>query len=190
MSYALERLEDDPEMQRLVGMAALKKHLGVELPPEPDWIERLVREGVEGNPEHRDAFVKARLREEGAEFPEELDPIEEQIEKYEQLERLLNAIGGGQEPPSLVKELLLAVTEVLKIIRQVFGCFKWLCLNLNTNPQRVAWISNATSKKLPREVFTQRAPLLDISMISMLVGVTRLPFLMQAVLITYEKCGI
>ena len=120
-SYALERLEEDPEMQRLVGIAALKKHLGIELPPETDWKERLVREGVEGNPEYRDAFVKSRLREEGAEFPEEIDPIEKQIEKYEQLERFRESLGVGQKQTSLLRELVLALPEVLKIVQQMQG---------------------------------------------------------------------
>ena len=64
-AYALEALDSDPELQRLVGFGMLKKYFGVEPPPEVDWKEQLVRKGVEGNLEYRDALVKAGLRQMG-----------------------------------------------------------------------------------------------------------------------------
>ncbi len=121
LSYAIERLEDDPELQRIAALGMLKKYLGVELPAEVDWEEQLFREGVEGNPEFKGALIKAELRKRGAEFPEELDPIEGQIKKYEQLARLEETLDSGKKPPSLMRELILALPEFLKIIQQVQG---------------------------------------------------------------------
>ncbi len=121
MSYAIERLDDDPRLQRIAALGMLKKYLGVELPAEVDWEQQLFREGVEGIPEFKEALIKAELRKRGAEFPEELDPIEEQIKKYEQFQRLRETLESGKQPPNLMRDLILALPEVLKIILQVQG---------------------------------------------------------------------
>ena len=121
LSYAIERLEDDPEIQRIAALGMLKKYLGVELPGELDWEEQLFREGVKGNPDFKEALIKAELGKRGAEFPEELNAIEEQIKKYQQLGRLRETLDSGKKPPSLMRELILALPEVLKFIQQVQG---------------------------------------------------------------------
>ncbi|MCZ6488937.1 MAG: hypothetical protein O7A06_00205 [Acidobacteria bacterium] len=121
--YAIERFEDDPELQRIAALGMLKKHLGVELPAdvEIDWQEQLFRDGIEGNPEFKEALVIAELGKRGAEVPEEPDPMEETIKKYQQLGRLREALDSGKKPPSLMRELILALPEVLKFIQQVQG---------------------------------------------------------------------
>ncbi|MCH8282192.1 MAG: hypothetical protein IIC96_16090 [Chloroflexi bacterium] len=123
LRYALERLEDDPEMQHLVGTGMLQKFFGVEIPPDLDWKEQIFREGVEGDREYRRALVEAGLRKMGADFPEDADPLQEQINKQEQLERISELLGAGTKPPSLMRELLLALPvalpEILKIIQMV-----------------------------------------------------------------------
>ena len=83
----------------------LKKHLRVELPAEVGWDEQLFPKDVEDNPEFSEALIKAELRSRGAEFPGELNAIEEQIKKYEQLERLRETLEPGRKPPRLTLRL-------------------------------------------------------------------------------------
>jgi len=122
----MQSMDENPKLSRAIGVAVFNKYTGVDLPVELDWEEQLFREGVEGDPEIKSEFVKARLREMGVEFPEDIDPIEEQIRKFEQIKRFKESLHEGPEGLSgtlarFLKEALPALPEIVKIIQEARG---------------------------------------------------------------------
>ena len=121
-----ESINDDPRLGEAIGVALAKKHLGIELPPEPTWEEKQVREEAEANPEYKSELVKAGLPKRGVEFPEDIDPFEEEIRKYQQLQRFREALGAGRKGETttlvnLLKNLGLALPEIVDIFHEVRG---------------------------------------------------------------------
>lgn len=121
-----EMLADDPEMQRLFAMAVLKKQYGIERPPEESWNEKLFREGVQSNPEYKDLFVQAGLRERGVEFPEEVDPFEQELRNYERVQRLIDLFEEKSKGPTgtlarIWKDVAPALPEIVKMFRELRG---------------------------------------------------------------------
>ena len=121
-----EMAEEDPKLGQAIGAAFAKKHLGIEFPPELPWYEKMVRGEAERNPKYRAELVKAGLRELGVEFPEEEDPIEEQIRKFEQFNQIEEALREGPRGPTgtlarFLKDVAPALPEIVKMINEIRG---------------------------------------------------------------------
>ena len=122
----MESMEENPKLSLAIGVAVFKKYTGVDLPVELDWEEQLFREGVEGDPEIKTEFVKARLRDMGVEFPEDIEPVEVLIRKFEQINRLKDSLREGPDGFSgnlarFLKEAAPFIPEIVKIIQEGRG---------------------------------------------------------------------
>ena len=121
-----EAMEENPTLSQAIGIAVFKKYTGVDLPVELGWEEQLFREGVEGDPEIKTELIKARLREKGVEFPEDIDPTRELIRKFEQFKQLNELLNGEPKGVSetlakFLKEVAPALPEIVKLIREARG---------------------------------------------------------------------
>ena len=120
-----QSMEENPKLSRAIGVAVFKKYTGVDLSVELDWEEQLFREGVEGDPEIKSEFIKAKLRDMGVEFPEDIEPVEELIRKFEQINQLKELIEGPRSPSDtlarFLKEAAPALPEIVKVIQKARG---------------------------------------------------------------------
>jgi hypothetical protein len=93
-------LQNDPELGRTLAGAILKKQFGVDLPGVSSYEEKLFQSELENNPEYRQQYLEATLKNKGVKPRKEAvegDEFDRLIIALEKAQKLKDAMGNGAD---------------------------------------------------------------------------------------------
>ncbi len=113
-------LQNDPELGRTLAGAILKKQFGVELPGVSSYEDRLFQSELENNPEYRQQYLEAALKNKGVKPKKDVegDEFDRLITALEKAQKLKDAMGGdagdGTSWRGVVQDAIKAGAEFFK----------------------------------------------------------------------------
>ena len=113
-------LQNDPELGRTLAGAILKKQFGVELPGVTSYEDRLFQSELENNPEYRQQYLEAALKNKGVKPKKdtEVDEFDKLITALEKAQKLKDAMGGdggeGMSWRGVMQDAIKAGAEFFK----------------------------------------------------------------------------
>jgi hypothetical protein len=113
-------LQSDPELGRTLAGAILKKQFGVELPGVSSYEERLFQSELENNPEYRQQYLEAALKNKGVKPKKdaEVDEFDKLISALAKAQKLKDAMGGdggeGMSWRGVMQDAIKAGAEFFK----------------------------------------------------------------------------
>ena len=113
-------LQNDPELGRTLASALLKKQFGVDLPGASSYEDRLFQAELENNPEYRQQYLEAALKNKGVRPKKdiEVDEFDRIIGALEKAQKLKDAMGAdsgdGNSWRGIVQDAIKAGAEYFK----------------------------------------------------------------------------